>query len=195
MKRNEETILLLLFCGGLIAGLLLPRWTFINLRMEAGFLALDSFRQYTTAKIDYSAVLRKVMVSRLSLMFILYFSCYCAAGFWILAGTCVAIGMSMGFFAAMAVLQMKYWGILLWCCALLPQWFFYGWAGQKMVQFMERRKRRTLFCNGNPAPAYNRKVFLDFLFILALTGMGIFTEVYFNSQILRYFLRIYMAQR
>lgn len=194
MKRNGETMLLLLFCGGIIVGLLLPRWTFINLYPEAGFLALDSLRQYTAAQINYGVVLKKVMASRFSLMFLLYFSCYCAAGFWILAGSCLAIGVSMGFFGAMAVIRMRYWGIFFWCCTLMPQWLFYGWAGRKMVQFMENRRNRTLFCSGNPVPAYNKKVFLAFLSILTLTCMGVFSEVYLNTGILKYFLKIYITK-
>lgn len=195
MKKNEEIIVLLLFCGGMLAGLLLPSWTFVNLRLDTEFLSLDSFQQYNVTRINCGAVLKKVAVSRLTLFFLLYFSCYSAAGFWIFTGVSLLIGMSMGFFAAMAVIQMKYWGILFWCCALLPQWFFYGWTGKRLIQFMERRRRRTLLCSGNPAPTYSRKVFLDFLIILALTAVGIFSEVYLNSQILRFFLKVYVLQK
>lgn len=191
MKKNEETILLVLFCAGILGGLLLPRWTFLNLNIRAVPLAPDSLRQYAAAGIEYGVILKRVAVSRGTLLFMLYFACYSAAGFWVLAGACLTVGMSMGFLGAMAVLQMRYFGVLFWLCALLPQWIFYGWTGLRLVRFMKKRRMRTLLCNGNPAPSYNKMVFLEFLAVLALAALGIFSEVYLNPGMLKLFLRIY----
>lgn len=191
MKKNAETILLILFCGGILGGMLLPRWNFLSLNMGAAPMAVDSLRQYAQARIDYRAVLRKVAVSRGTLLFLLYFACYSAAGFWILAVTCLVVGVSMGFLGAMAVLQMRYFGVLFWICALMPQWIFYGWTGLRLARFMEKRRMRTQLCNGNPAPSYNKMVFLEFLTLLSLAALGIFSETYLNSGMLKLFFRIY----
>lgn len=195
MKKNGEMIVLLLFCMGVIAGLLLPRWIFVNVKPEAGFLTMASFQQYATMQVDIRQTWETVSASRLTMMFLLYFACYCAAGFWILIGTALAMGISMGFLGAMSVMQMGYWGILFWACGLMPQWLLYGWAGKLMVQFMERRRARTILCNGNAVPSYNRKVFLEFLKILGITVLGIISEVYLNAVLLKYFLHVYLARK
>lgn len=192
MRKREETILFVLFCVGIIGGLLIPRWLFLNTKLDFGILNMDSFRQYTVLKMDYAALAREVVGSRLTLMFLLFFASYTAAGFWILCAVFLAFGLSLGFFAAVVVLYMKYWGILFWASALFPQWILYGMAAKKIVVFMQKRRERTALCNGNAVSAYNRATFLEFLKILGLTCLGMAGEVWVNPWVLQYFLNFYL---
>lgn len=189
MKKNTETILLFLFCAGIIGGLLLPRWMSANLQMDLEILRPEAFGQYTALDKNYKVILEKVFFSRLTLLLVLYFSCYSAAGLWIISGTALSIGLSMGLLAAMLVLQLKYWGIAFWCCALFPQWLFYIWAGKGMTGFMEKRKKRTEFCKFNVTSGFNWKNFAEFLKIFLITIFGIISEAYVNPRILSVFLR------
>ena len=127
-------------------------------------------------------------------MLLLFFSCYTAAGFWILAGTYLVMGLFFGLLSVLSVVQMQYWGIVFLLCAVLPQWLLYGMAGVRLGEFMEKRKKRMALCNVNAISSYNLKTFFDFLTILVLTCGGIASEVYVNPWMLRYFLNFYLAK-
>lgn len=195
MKKENGTMLLFLFCAGMIGGLLLPRWVFANVRLDLQLLEPQLLQQYTKLQVDENVVLEKLLISRLTVLLVLYFSCYSAAGLWMVGGTSLVIGVSMGFFCAMSVLQLKYWGIVFWCSALLPQWLLYGWAGKQIAAFMEKRKRRTEFCKGNAVPVFAWKTVVEFLKILLITVFGILLEVYVNPGILGFFIRFYMKRQ
>lgn len=191
MKKRETTMLLLLFCGGVVGGLLLPRWLFLNGGMELAFLNTAALREYQVLRLNYFSLLREVAVNRITLFLLLFFSSYTAAGIWILSGAAAFFGLSMGMFAALLVMQMKYWGMVFGICALTPHWFFYGVCGRELAFFLLRRRERTLLCNENVAPSYNKKVFLDFLKMLGILLAGIAAEVYINPWILKLFFKIY----
>ena len=194
MKKLGNNVLLILFCIGIIGGLILPRWLSINSNLDFSILNIRSFRQYIVVETDYRAVLRSALRSRLTLMLLLFFSCYTAAGFWILAGTYLVMGLFFGLLSVLSVVQMQYWGIVFLLCAVLPQWLLYGMAGVRLGEFMEKRKKRMALCNVNAIPSYNLKTFFDFLTILVLTCGGIASEVYVNPWMLRYFLNFYLAK-
>ena len=194
MKKLGNNALLILFCIGIIGGLILPRWLSINSNLDFSILNIRSFRQYIVVETDYRAVLRSALRSRLTLMLLLFFSCYTAAGFWILAGTYLVMGLFFGLLSVLSVVQMQYWGIVFLLCAVLPQWLLYGMAGVRLGEFMEKRKKRMALCNVNAISSYNLKTFFDFLTILVLTCGGIASEVYVNPWMLRYFLNFYLAK-
>ena len=186
MKKRETTMLLLLFCGGILGGLLLPRWLFLNGGMELAFLNAAALQEYQALRLNYYR-----LVNRLTLFLLLFFSSYTAAGIWILSGTAAFFGLSVGVFTALLVMQMKYWGILFGICALIPHWLFYGVCGRELVFFLLRRRERTLLCNENVVPSYNKKIFLDFLKMLGILLAGIVAEVYVNPWILKLFFQMY----
>ena len=193
MKKLGNNALLILFCIGIIVGLILPRWFSVNSNLDFSILNIRSFRQYIVVETDYSSVLRSAVRSRLTLMLLLFFSCYTAAGFCILASTYLVMGLFLGLLSVLSVVQMQYWGIVFLLCAIFPQWLLYGMAGIRLGAFMEKRKNRMALCNGNAISSYNLKTFLDFLTILVITCGGIACEVYVNPWLLRYFLNFYLG--
>ena len=80
MKKRETTMLLLLFCGGILGGLLLPRWLFLNGGMELAFLNAAALQEYQALRLNYYRLLKEVAVNRLTLFLLLFFSSYTAAG-------------------------------------------------------------------------------------------------------------------
>lgn len=171
---------------------MLPHWNFGKTGQEWSFFDIEAMSAYEILEIPYSIILEKVAVSRLVVLFILYFSCYSAAGFWVLAGSFLTLGIAMGFLGAVSVLRMNYWGIVFWGCVLFPQWIFYGLAGRRTVDFMEKRRKRTEFCKANVVPAFDWKVLAGFVKIFMITGIGIMAEVYINPFFLQFFLEFYL---
>lgn len=195
MKRNKDVILLLLLCMGIVGGLLLPRWMNENAGIRMELLSASSFQKYSDLELNYKNLLGKIMFSRVSLFLILYFSGYSAAGFWMLSMVMFVLGVSAGFLGVLSVLELGYNGVLFWCCALFPQWLFYGWAGRWLVRFMERRRKRTEFCKVNVPPAFDGRAMAEFLKMLCMISIGILGEAYWNPRILQFFLRIYGNRR
>lgn len=190
MKKDEKGILLILFCAGLIAGLLFPRWLNLGTLPDLGIVDLETVRKYSVLKVGSGQMLKSAAASRLTLGLLLYFSVYTAAGFWILAGTSLIFGASLGFLAALSAVQAGWQGLLFLACALIPQWIFYGLAGIRIADFMLRRRERAALCGGNPHPPYQWKIFLDFLVIVAIVCAGIGAEVFINPLLLRLFLKV-----
>lgn len=189
MKKDEKGILLILFCAGIIGGLLFPRWLNLGTLPDLGIVDLESIQKYSALKVGNLEILKSAAKSRLTLMLLLYFSVYTAAGFWMLAGTSLIFGASLGFMAALSVIQMGWLGILFLGCTLMPQWIFYGLAGSRIADFMKRRRERTALCSGNPVQPHSWKIFLEFLVITAIVGAGIGAEVCLNPLLLRLFLK------
>lgn len=76
MKKLGNNALLILFCIGIIVGLILPRWFSVNSNLDFSILNIRSFRQYIVVETDYSSVLRSAVRSRLTLMLLLFFLLY-----------------------------------------------------------------------------------------------------------------------
>lgn len=185
-------MMVVIFCAGILCGMLLPRWFCLNAEIDLGILNMNVMRQYTFLKVGRGVLFRKVFGNRIPLMLILFFSAYTAAGFWILGGTSFVFGISLGFLAAMSALQMGYWGLSLLVCAVLPQWLFYAMAGAGIGRFMEARKNRALIFNGSAVPSHSFKTAKEFMKILLVTCCGIGAEVYVNPWLLRIFLNFYI---
>lgn len=173
-------------------GLFLPRWLSSELEMFGELLSIPAMKNYVTAAINYESLLLQTAKNRLIWMLLLFFSCYTAAGFWILSAICLLVGWLLGCMAIFSVMQMGYWGIAFLVCVLFPHWVFYGLAGRRIALFMGKRRERMVLCSGNALPAYNWRTFSDFLRILSSICIGIFSEVYLNLWILRYFLQFYL---
>ena len=190
-KKDEKGILLILFCAGLIGGLVFPRW--LNVPGGAGTVLFDMeyMEKFTVFRTGRGILLQSVLKSRMTFMLILYFSSYTAAGFWIMVGTVLIFGASFGLLTAVCVIRMKYWGFLFLGCALLPQWILYILAGERIGDFMVWCRQRVALCGGNALPSPNRKIILDFLTITSITCCGIAAEVYLNPWILQWFFKIY----
>ena len=191
MEKDEKGILLILFCAGLIGGLAFPKWLNVPGGAGIGFMDMKLWESFTVFETGRGVLLQSVLKSRITFMLLLYFSVYTAAGFWILVGTVLVLGASFGFLTALCVIRMKYWGLLFLACALFPQWLLYALAGGRIADFMVRRRQRTAICSGNAVPSPNKKIFVDFLRIFAITCGGIATEVYLNPWLLRLFFQIY----
>lgn len=191
MRKDEKGILLILFCVGLIGGMLFPRWLNLPGGAEAGLLDLTFFERFPVLETGRGALLQTVLKNRITVLLLLYFSAYTAAGFWILVGTVLIFGASFGFLSALCVLKLGYWGLLFLACGLLPQWVLYVLAGGQIADFTARRRQRTAACSGNALPSPNRKIFLDFLRLLTFACCGIAAEVYVNPWLVSWFFRIY----
>lgn len=180
-----------MFCAGLIGGLSFPKWLSVPGGAGLGIMDMEFWKNFTVFQTGKGVLLQSVLKNRITFMLLLYFSVYTAAGFWILVGTILIFSASFGILAALCVIRMKYWGLLFLACALLPQWIFYVLAGERIADFMVRRRQRTAICSGNAQPSPSSKIFLDFLKIFLLTCCGIAAEVYLNPWLLRWFFRIY----
>ena len=168
VKLDESSILFLLFCGGAVCGLLLPKWIHLNVSEGYCLIDLNTLKKFSQWKIGWGVMLWKTIKKRMALLLLLYFSSYTAAGYGILAAA----------------------GIIL-LCALFPQWVFYAAAGSRIVRFMQSRRMQCLMCSGPVLPTPNRKILHMFFEIAILTGCGIVAEVYVNPLLIRLFLITY----
>lgn len=191
MRKDEKGILLILFCAGLIGGMLFPRWLNLPGGAEAEFPDLSFLARFPVLETGRGALLEAVLKKRITVLLLLYFSAYTAAGFWILLGTVLIFGASFGFLCALSVLKLRYWGILFLACGLLPQWVLYVLAGGQIADFAVRRRQRAAACSGNALPSPNRKIFLDFLKLLATACCGVAAEVYVNPWLIGWFCSVY----
>ncbi len=191
VKLDESSILFLLFCGGAVCGLLLPKWIHLNVSEGYCLIDLNTLKKFSQWKIGWGVMLWKTIKKRMALLLLLYFSSYTAAGYGILAAAGIIFGITLGFLLSFSVIWLSWWGLAFLLCALFPQWVFYAAAGSRIVRFMQSRRMQCLMCSGPVLPTPNRKILHMFFEIAILTGCGIVAEVYVNPLLIRLFLITY----
>ncbi len=123
-----------MLAAGLILGILLPKWWGMGDGTYAGLFSTYYIRKYSEITVDCRQLFFHVLWKRFLLLFVLWTSGYTPLRYVTAFGYCGWLGLSGGILLALSVSAMGYSGVLFWVLAVGPQWIFYGFAIQNLMQ-------------------------------------------------------------